>query len=232
MYQVSLRRMIRIFEWLFVVSTIMSCVSLAVPLPPATVDNPCRSVGKHQSELGSLKQELGDTLTQLDNWQAEIKRALSAITEQGLLTSQMRTQLDELPYLLSGLPAVPSKVRKLNKGNMSRSLTQDHLDIQRLSIFSDILQAEEDGNDLLKAALLSTKHFAYVCLCRVESLLRLSHVTDTTFLNSSIMTDQVKDHVTSEDKGGWTVSYLTLVNAKKRVGIIQQEYRDIYDSLS
>ena len=234
MFQLSLTQITSTFKSVFVVSTLMSCLTLAVPvLPPATVDNPCRTIGQHQPELGgSLKQELWDTLTQLEKWQAEIKRAVHVIADEGLLTSRMRTQLDELPYLLSGLPLVPSKVSKLNKGNMSRSLEVDHQDIQRLAIFSDILQAEESGNDLLKSSLLSTKHFAYVCLCRVDSLLRLNHIKSTHFLTDSIMTDQVKSHVTSEDKGGWTVSYLTLVTAEKRVALINKQYRDLYESLS
>ena len=114
---------------------------------------------------------------------------------------------------------------------MTVSLLSDHQDIQAFTIFSELLSLQEDGNDALKAELVLAKHYGYVCLCRLDILLTLKQQPPTHFLTSAIMTDQVKQYVTSEDKRGWEIAYLTLMQANNKVKAFKQEYKQLAESL-
>ena len=114
---------------------------------------------------------------------------------------------------------------------MLAAFRADHLSIQAFAIFSDILHQQEDASEGLKARLLLTKHYGYNCLCRLDTLLRLGQSPATEFMTSSVMPGPVKEYVTSEDKRGWEVTYITLVQAKKRVQILKKEYEELSKTL-
>ena len=230
MFQMSLQQrrsrvITMIFQSLFVIATTVSLIqSAAVPKQTCsyTLDN--------QAELLTPQQERDQTLYHLDRWQSAIQRALSVFKDDGLLLEDTRVYLDNYDFTTVNLPAIPSVDRKLTKHNRTKSLVQDHRDIQVLSIFLKFLLkvAEESGTSpsVIKA-LHRNKHRACVCLHRVERLIRLNGVKAERNVTSSIIPDDVIVYVNQEESRLWQMVYLTLKNAEKRVGVIQDDYSSL-----
>ena len=194
MFQMSLQQrrsrvITMIFQSLLLIATTVS-LSQSAAVPKQT----CSYTLDNQAELLSSKQERDQTLKHLDRWKTAIQQALNVFKDDGLLLEDTRIYLDNHEFTRVNLTAIPSVDRKLTKDNRTKSLAQDHRDIQTLSVFLKFLLkvAEESGTSpSVIEALRNNTRRACVCLYRVERLMTLNEVKVERNMTSSGMIDDV-----------------------------------------
>ena len=113
---------------------------------------------------------------------------------------------------------------------MARTLLADYRDVSVFAVFAQQVYNEEDGNEVVKADLLRTKHYLYSVLCRLHSILGLIDSPVIDFVGSDVMPDSVKN--ITVDKYRYQRAYLLLNNAKKHIEVLLQDYVKIQENLS
>ena len=209
---------------------LLSDLAMGAPAPPATIDNPCRTLPFLIETLPPLRTQLTGTIDAINNANYSAHEFMTAHIGNGFLTAEVLEAWTPENMNLAGLP-LTVEVDNFTQENMTEFLLQAYHDIsihviyvqQALGELTNFDRADlENKTSLLEGNLLKL-------LCKVHILLKSKGETITSFVDASAMPDTLKN--IQDDTVRYVKNYILGKDVKVFLGNLKSNYTALLDEI-
>ena len=220
----------KMFPLVLAIFLVLCDPTTGAPAPPATIDNPCRTLPFLVETLPPLKTQLTATINAINTANYSAHEFMTAHVGNGFLTAEVLETWAPENMNLVGLP-LSVEVDNFTRENMTEFLLQAYHDISIHIIYVQQALGELTNFDRAdlesKTSLLETNLLRL--LCKVHILLKSSDVSITSFVDASVMPDMLKN--IQDDTVRYVKNYILGKDVKVFLGNLKSNYTALLDDV-
>ena len=220
----------KMFPSVLAIFLVLSATTMGAPAPPATIDNPCRTLPFLVETLPPLKTQLTATINAINTANYSAHEFMTAHIGNGFLTAEVLESWALENMNLAGLP-LRVEVDSFTRESMTEFLLQAYRAISIHVIYVQQVLRELTNFDRAdlerKTSLLETNLLRL--LCKVNILLKTKGGSITSFVDASVMPDMLKN--IQDDTVRYVKNYILGKDVKVFLGNLKSNYTALLDGV-